>query len=82
MRRFDWAAALLVIDHPDERAAARSEFDHMHAWGTRAEMEALKRLLEDLLGNGRDHVVTDGYVCPHCGAVPSPLPYFAIRGVE
>lgn len=58
---------LLVIDFPDERLGFRLEFGHMHAWGTKVEMETLKRLLEDRLGGGRRHMIVDGQVCPHCG---------------
>lgn len=61
------ADALLVIDLPDERSGTRRQFDHLHARGTKAEMEVLKRLLEDQFGSGRQHQVIDGYVCPYCG---------------
>lgn len=63
--------ALLVIDHPDERAGKRHQFEHMHSWGSRDEMESLKRMLEDLLGSTYHHEVIDGYVCPHCGQTPT-----------
>lgn len=58
---------LLIIDIPDERLGHRSEFDHMHAWGTQIEMQALKRLLEDQFGGDRRHLLVDGFVCPRCG---------------
>ena len=63
---------LLVIDFPDERLGFRREFEHMHAWGTKAEMESLKRLLEDQLGSGRRHMIVEGSVCPHCGIWREP----------
>lgn len=64
------ALTVLVIDLPDERSGIRRQFDHMHAWGRRDEMEAMKRMLEDHFGSGRDHMLIDGTVCPHCGETP------------
>jgi len=64
---------LLVIDFPDERYGSRRQFDHMHAWGSKVEMNTLKRLLEDRLGNNNRHQIVDGRICPFCGQSSPPF---------